>query len=139
MAVGVFFAEKDAEEAFRIGRGHSQDSGDPAPENSARTAQGDGRGNPYDISRSQGGGKGGGKGGKHGEIPSIFLAFRCHGQADRFQNFFLRNVKFYGKIEMSSHEKKKQGTAPEKFVYTFHAGKKGSHGFVFPLGGTACY
>ena len=67
-SVCTFSAKKTAQITFRIGGRHAQNSGNPAPEQSAWTTECNGSRNAYDISRSQSGCESCRKGGKAAEV-----------------------------------------------------------------------
>ena len=93
-----------AEKAFRIGGGHAQNTGDPAPEYGARAAQGNGGGNAYNISGAKSGCQSGRQSGKGRQILLFAVSGGKKGKSYGLPDIFLRKMQFHGKIKVRTHQ-----------------------------------
>lgn len=125
-AVRLFFSKQKAQVAFCIGGCHSENAGEPAPENRTGASVGNSSGNANDVAGAKRGSERGCQGSKAAETVTGGILF--HGKTKRERKLSLNSFRMQGKEDMYQDKKKEKRTIPKEAVNLFQDGKHGESG-----------
>ena len=106
------------DQRFRVGGSHTEDSGEPAPEDGAGAAKGDGRPHADDVSGAERRGKGSGEGGERADAAVRSCAAR-KGETDCQGQLSLDEPGLPGQEKVGAGQEEDHGKAPEKLICSF--------------------